>query len=118
MLNQEGPPRRKRDVNLSDQYLGCRHFENVKDPARRPAGTDARRRADVLELANYFLDRHRATRERAVALASSAVIELDDLPATVRCNHTVAVLPSIERDDTLRAWGSRYVGFSRKDERT
>ncbi len=108
----------------------------------RLSGVDLRvptlreRRADVLELANYFLDRHRATRqlrlstaasdalvsydwpgnvrelerlmERAVALASSAVIELDDLPATVRGDYAVAVLPSLEKDDTLRAWGSRY----------
>jgi transcriptional regulator with GAF, ATPase, and Fis domain len=103
----------------------------------RLSGVDLRvptlreRRADVLELANYFLDRHRATRqlrlstaaadalvsydwpgnvrelerlmERAVALASSAVIEVDDLPATVRGDYAVAVLPSIERDETLRA---------------
>jgi transcriptional regulator with PAS, ATPase and Fis domain len=108
----------------------------------RLSGVDLRvptlreRRADVLELANHFLDRHRSTRqlrlstaasdalvsydwpgnvrelerlvERAVALASSAVIELDDLPATVRGDYAVAVLPSIERDETLRAWGSRY----------
>jgi DNA-binding NtrC family response regulator len=46
--------------------------------------------------------------ERAVALATSAVIEVDDLPATVRGDYAVAVLPSIERDETLRAWGSRY----------
>ena len=66
------------------------------------------RRADILELARYFLERHRATRplrlspaaadallvydwpgnvrelerliERAVALVQSDVIELDDLP--------------------------------------
>jgi transcriptional regulator with PAS, ATPase and Fis domain len=108
----------------------------------RLSGVDLRvptlreRRADVLELANYFLDRHRATRqlrlstaaadalvscdwpgnvrelerlmERAVALATSPVIEVDDLPATVRGDYAVAVLPSIERDETLRAWGSRY----------
>jgi transcriptional regulator with PAS, ATPase and Fis domain len=108
----------------------------------RLSGVDLRvptlreRRADVLELANYFLDRHRATRqlrlsttaadalvsydwpgnvrelerlvERAVALSSSAVIEVDDLPATVRGDYAMAVLPSIERDETLRAWGSRY----------
>jgi DNA-binding NtrC family response regulator len=94
------------------------------------------RRADVVALANHFLDRHRTTRllrlstaaadalvtyewpgnvrelerlmERAVALASTDVIELDDLPPTVRGDYAVAVLPSLERDESLRAWGSRY----------
>src|SRR5207247_2934443 len=80
----------------------------------RLSGVDVRvptlreRRADVLELAQYFLDRHRSARqlrlsavaaqallnydwpgnvrelerliERAVALTESEVIELDDLP--------------------------------------
>ena len=84
----------------------------------RLSGVDVRvptlreRRPDVLELAQYFLDRHRGARqlrlsavaaqallnydwpgnvrelerliERAVALTESEVIELDDLPPTVR----------------------------------
>jgi transcriptional regulator with GAF, ATPase, and Fis domain len=84
----------------------------------RLSGVDIRvptlreRRADILELARYFLQRHRATRavrlsaaaadalmaygwprnvrelerlmERAVALAGTDVIELDDLPPRVR----------------------------------
>jgi transcriptional regulator with GAF, ATPase, and Fis domain len=109
----------------------------------RLSGVDIRvpplreRRADILELARYFLERHRATRalrlsaaasdalvsydwpgnvrelerlmERAVALAGTEVIELDDLPATVRSDYVSALLPSFERNDTLRAWGSRYV---------
>jgi transcriptional regulator with PAS, ATPase and Fis domain len=108
----------------------------------RLSGVDIRvpslreRRADILELARYFLERHRATRslrlsigaidalvsydwpgnvrelerlmERAVALAGTDVIELDDLPMTVRGDHAAVLAPSIERNDTLRAWGSRY----------
>ena len=108
----------------------------------RLSGVDIRvptlreRRPDVLELANYFLDRHRATRalllsaaaaeallayawpgnvrelerlmERAVTLASSDVIELDDLPAIVRGDYSAALGPSLQRNDTMRAWGSRY----------
>jgi DNA-binding NtrC family response regulator len=95
------------------------------------------RRADILELARYFLERHRATRklclsaaaadalvthtwpgnvrelerliERAVALAEHDVIELDDLPSTVRSDYAAVLMPSVARNDTLRAWGSRYV---------
>ena len=95
------------------------------------------RRDDVFELATYFLERHRSTRslrlslaaaealviyqwpgnvrelerlmERAVALTESDSIELDDLPATVRGDYAAAVAPSLKRNDSLRAWGSRYV---------
>ena len=95
------------------------------------------RRPDVLELAQYFLARHQPERplrisaaaadalvsynwpgnvrelerliERAVTLIDSAVIELDDLPAAIRGDHTAALEPSLRRNDTLRAWASRYV---------
>ena len=94
------------------------------------------RREDILELAGYFLDRHRTARslrlsaaatdalkaygwpgnvrelerlmERAVALAASDVIELDDLPARVRGDYPAAVVPSLERNESMRAWGARY----------
>jgi DNA-binding NtrC family response regulator len=108
----------------------------------RLSGVDLRvpslreRRADIVELARYFLERHRATRtlrlstaasdalltydwpgnvrelerliERAVALAETDIIELDDLPPAIRADYAAALLPSFERNDTLRAWGSRY----------
>jgi transcriptional regulator with PAS, ATPase and Fis domain len=108
----------------------------------RLSGVDLRvpslreRHDDILELARYFLDRHRTTRplqlsagasealvsyqwpgnvrelerliERAVALTQSDVIELDDLPATVRGDHGTILGPSLERGETMRAWGSRY----------
>jgi DNA-binding NtrC family response regulator len=95
------------------------------------------RREDVLELSRYFLERHRSTRilrlspaasdallsyhwpgnvrelerllERAVTVAESDIIQLDDLPATVRGDYTAIVGPSLKRNETLRAWGSRYV---------
>ena len=94
------------------------------------------RRADVLELARYFLERHRTMRplslssaaadalvgydwpgnvrelerliERAVALAQSDVIELDDLPPIIRGDYAAALMPALERNETMRAWGSRY----------
>ena len=47
--------------------------------------------------------------ERAVALAESDVLELDDLPATVRGDYGTALGPALRRNDTLRAWTSRYV---------
>ncbi len=46
--------------------------------------------------------------ERAVALAESHVIELDDLPATVRGEYAANVGPSLRQRDTMRAWGARY----------
>ena len=94
------------------------------------------RREDILELANYFLSRHRAVRrleftpgaadalllydwpgnvrelERAiegiVALAHDDAIDLDDLPPAIRGEYVDILLPSLTRGETLRAWGSRY----------
>ena len=36
------------------------------------------------------------------------MIELDDLPPTVRGEFGTALSPSLRRNDTMRAWGSRY----------
>jgi transcriptional regulator with PAS, ATPase and Fis domain len=94
------------------------------------------RRQDILELARYFLDRHRHTRdlslsvqaeealalhpwpgnvrelerlmERAVALAEADRIELDDLPPAVRGEYDERFGPSLANDESFRAWGSRY----------
>ena len=93
------------------------------------------RRSDILELAHYFLERHRATRalrvspaasgaltaydwpgnvrelertmERMIALAETATIELDDLPSHIR-GEFGALDRALCRNDTMRAWGSRY----------
>jgi DNA-binding NtrC family response regulator len=108
----------------------------------RLSGVDVRvpalrdRRDDVLELARYFLERHRARRplrlsaaavdallaydwpgnvrelerliERAVALANSDVIQLEDLPEPIWRELATVLLPSLERRDTMRTWASRY----------
>ena len=108
----------------------------------RLSGVDIRvpalreRRPDILELAAYFLARHRTTRplrisagasdalmaydwpgnvrelerlmERAVALVDADVIELDDLPPVLRGDYATALGPSLRRNDSLRAWASRY----------
>ena len=91
---------------------------------------------DVLELARYFLGRHRhasqltfsdvaadALRlypwpgnvrelerliERTIALAETSRIELDDLPPQVRGDYAQVIEPSIARTETMRVWGSRY----------
>jgi transcriptional regulator with PAS, ATPase and Fis domain len=108
----------------------------------RLSGVDIRvpalreRRPDILELASYFLERHRTTRlrrlsagasdalmtydwpgnvrelerlmERAVTLVDADVIELDDLPPALRGDYAMALGPSLRRNDSLRAWASRY----------
>jgi transcriptional regulator with PAS, ATPase and Fis domain len=94
------------------------------------------RREDILELARYFLDRHRMFRplglsdaaadalvaydwpgnvrelerviERAVALAGSDRLELDDLPPALFGGYVDVLMPSLRRHETMRAWGSRY----------
>jgi transcriptional regulator with PAS, ATPase and Fis domain len=108
----------------------------------RLSGVDIRvpslreRRADIPELALYFLTRHRGARqlrlspaasdalathdwpgnvrelersiERSVALAETDVIEVDDLPAAVRGDYAIAIMPAVERNESLREWGHRY----------
>jgi transcriptional regulator with PAS, ATPase and Fis domain len=94
------------------------------------------RRDDVLELARYFLERHRTFRplslsvaatdallaydwpgnvrelerviERAVALAGGPCLELDDLPPAVLGGYADVLQPAVVAKSTMRAWGSRY----------
>jgi transcriptional regulator with PAS, ATPase and Fis domain len=91
---------------------------------------------DILELADYFLERHREFRrlrlsdaasdallaygwpgnvrelerviERAVALASGDRLQLEDLPPALLDGYTPALLPSFHQFESMRAWGSRY----------
>jgi transcriptional regulator with PAS, ATPase and Fis domain len=94
------------------------------------------RQSDVLELARYFLERHRSTRrlelsaeaadvfvnyqwpgnvrelqrviENVICLAQGDKVQLDDLPPSLREDYEAILLPSLGRDDTLRSWASRY----------
>jgi transcriptional regulator with PAS, ATPase and Fis domain len=94
------------------------------------------RREDVIELARYFLDRHRLVRplqlssaavdallayhwpgnvrelervvERGVALAGSDFLELDDLPPALFGGYLDVLMPSVQRRESMREWGSRY----------
>ena len=94
------------------------------------------RREDITELARYFLERHRFVRqlqlstaaadallaydwpgnvrelerviERAVALAGSDWLELDDLPPPLLGGYADVLVPSMRSRESMRAWGSRY----------
>jgi len=46
--------------------------------------------------------------ERTVALADADVIEIEDLPPAVCGDYGESLGPSLARNDSLRAWGSRY----------
>jgi transcriptional regulator of acetoin/glycerol metabolism len=47
--------------------------------------------------------------ERAVTLVDADVVELDDLPPVLLGDYATALAPSLRRNDSLRAWASRYV---------
>ena len=94
------------------------------------------RREDIGELARYFLERHRTVRdlqlstaaadallvydwpgnvrelerviERAVALAGSESLELDDLPPALLGGYADVLVPSMRARESMRAWASRY----------
>ncbi|MBM3777242.1 MAG: sigma-54-dependent Fis family transcriptional regulator [Acidimicrobiia bacterium] len=91
---------------------------------------------DIVELSRYFLARHRNVRElalsrdaaealrlylwpgnvrelqrcmeRTIALVDAPRIEVDDLPPQVRAGYADVLYPALAREETLRAWGSRY----------
>ena len=94
------------------------------------------RREDILELAQYFLACHhpelpvglsttaadallayqwpgnvrelQRTLEGALAMCGARTIDLDDLPTALRGPYADVMLPSLETNDTLRMWASRY----------
>jgi DNA-binding NtrC family response regulator len=94
------------------------------------------RREDVVELAEHFLARHRGLRrltllesaddalrnhewpgnvrelqrvvERALALTTDDVVDLQDLPAELSRDYVEVLQPSVARAESMRAWGSRY----------
>jgi transcriptional regulator with PAS, ATPase and Fis domain len=103
---------------------------DVRVPALR------QRKEDIMELAQYFLSRHAMRRrlsfspaaadvlkaydwpgnvrelermiEGAIATCESSHIGLDDLPIALRGAYGEVLMPSVQVNDTLRAWGSRY----------
>jgi transcriptional regulator with PAS, ATPase and Fis domain len=113
----------------ADLYYRLSGVEIVVPPLRE-------RVDDIMELTRYFLERHRTTRalsistaaeealrayqwpgnvrelerviERAVALAATDSIELDDLPPQVRDDFAEILWLSLERGDSMRTWATRY----------
>ena len=113
----------------SDLFYRLGGVEIVVPPLRA-------RQADIVELAEHFLDRHRETRrlelsapvkdalrtyewpgnvrelqrvvESVLALASSDRVEMEDLPPSLRGDYDDVLVPSLSRGETMRAWGSRY----------
>jgi DNA-binding NtrC family response regulator len=103
---------------------------NVRIPALRD------RRDDIIELARHFLDQHLGTRrlelssaaiqalrdytwpgnvrelerliQGVVTLATSDVIDLEDLPAPVGAPYATALGSSLKQQETLRVWARRY----------
>lgn len=95
-----------------------------------------KRSEDILELAEYFLERHRDFKrlrlsqaavdallaygwpgnvrelerviECAVALADSDQLQLDDLPASLLDGYAEVLVPSFRQFESIRTWGSRY----------
>jgi transcriptional regulator with PAS, ATPase and Fis domain len=47
--------------------------------------------------------------ERAVTLSRTGTIEVHDLPLQIHSGYGDVLFPSMMQNDTLRAWGSRYV---------
>jgi hypothetical protein len=47
--------------------------------------------------------------ERALALADSDQLQLVDLPSSLLNGYAEYLVPSFHREDTMLAWGSRYV---------
>ena len=94
------------------------------------------RKADILELTQYFVARHegrgRLTMtpaavdaliaydwpgnvrelermlEGAIATAESRQIRVDDLPVSLRGDYATHLVPAFQGGDSMRAWGSRY----------
>lgn len=95
------------------------------------------RQSDIVELSDYFLERHRDTRrlslspevvdallahdwpgnvrelqrviESVICLARGDRAELPDLPPVLRGDSETVLWPSLKHGDTLREWASRYV---------
>jgi DNA-binding NtrC family response regulator len=100
------PPLRARgeDVTELTQHFLARHTRSRRELTMSESAVDALRLyhwpGNVRELERLI--------ERAIALARTTIIELDDLPDTVRGDYGAVLAPSLNASHTLREWASRY----------
>jgi transcriptional regulator with PAS, ATPase and Fis domain len=127
--NQKLPDLVARGAFRLDLFYRVHGVEIIVPPLRD-------RRDDILELAEYFLDRHGTVRrlrlslpasealvahdwpgnvrelerviERAVALAECDELRLEDLPGAISNLYRENLMSSFACGHTMRAWGSRY----------
>ena len=99
------PPLRERrsDILLLADHFVQRHPDS-QDIHLSPAAVDALMTYDwpgnVRELQRVI--------ERAVTLSATGRIAREDLPPRVTGEYAERLLPSLVRDDPMRAWGGRY----------
>ena len=99
------PPLRDRQEDIP---LLVEHFLGRHDHGRRLTISTAA--ADALRLHAWPGNVRELQRlvERAVALATSDCVELEDLPAAVRGEYADILVPSLVASESMRSWGSRY----------
>jgi two-component system response regulator HydG len=127
--NRSLPALVERGVFRADLFYRLSGVEVHVPPLRR-------RKEDIIELARYFLSWRDGGHgysitpaavdalitydwpgnvrelermiEGAIATAGSDQIGLDDLPASLRSPYGEVLMPAVQSDETMRAWGSRY----------
>ena len=94
---------RREDVpELADYFLAC-HDER----SRRALSATARDALSAYDWPGNVRELQR-TLEGAMAIAESRLIDLDDLPPALRTPYADVVEPSLDANDSLRMWASRY----------
>ena len=99
------PPLRERP---SDIPLLARHFlQQYSDDPDRSLSPSA---IDVLRTHRWPGNVRQLQRaiEHAVAFSRESCIRVEDLPVSIAGDYATYLQPSLVRDDTMRAWGSRY----------